>query len=134
MTDYAFETDVQVRYADRDTLGHVNNAVFATFLEEARIAYYREVLGLSLTDHSLVVANLTIDFERPVEADEVTVGTGVEAVGGTSFTMGYEVAAEGETAATGETVMVTLDRATGQPQPVPDRWREAFEAAGAVER
>ncbi|MFB6124436.1 MAG: acyl-CoA thioesterase [Halanaeroarchaeum sp.] len=126
MTEFPFETTVPIRYADFDTLGHVNNAVYATILEEARIAYYEEVMDLRPTDESLVVVHLEIDFERPLEAGPATVRVGVESVGTKSFTMGYAVMASGERVATAQTVMATLDPETGRARPVPDTWRRAF--------
>ncbi|CQH58412.1 thioesterase domain protein [Halobacterium hubeiense] len=128
MTEFPFATTVDVRYQDHDTLGHVNNAVYVTYMEEARVAYLREYAGLAMDDISMVVAHLDVDFRRTVEyADEVEVAVGVTDVGGSSFTMAYEVR-DGETVAVeGESVQVTLDPETGESQPVPDEWRDSFE-------
>ncbi|WP_353634127.1 thioesterase family protein [Halobacterium sp. NMX12-1] len=128
MTEFPFATAVDVRYQDHDTLGHVNNAVYVTYMEEARVAYLSEYAGLAMDDISMVVAHLDVDFRRTVEyADEVEVAVGVTDVGGSSFTMAYEVR-DGETVAVeGESVQVTLDPETGESQPVPDEWRDSFE-------
>src|SRR5512135_179026 len=62
-----FKTPVAVRFKDLDAMGHVNNAVYATYFEEARAAFARQVLGLTrLDDFDFVVARLEIDFRRPV--------------------------------------------------------------------
>ena len=127
MTDLQYETDIPVRYADQDTLGHVNNAVYATYLEEARISYFREVLGETLTDRSMVVANLEIDFLAPVTSERVVVGVEVADVGARSFTLEYSIEAEDTIAATATTVQVHIDPETGDPKSVPDDWRTAFE-------
>lgn len=133
MTDLPFETVVTVRYADLDTLAHVNNAAYATYLEEARMAYFRETLGRDLTDSSMVVANLTIDFLRAVESGEVTVGMGVVAVGEKSFTLQYAVESKGKTVATARTVQVAIDPETGSSRRVPDDWRASFDVVEAPE-
>lgn len=127
MTDMPFETEVPVRYSDRDTLGHVNNAVFATFLEEARIAFVREVLEDSIEQRSMVIVNLEIGFRSPITGWTVTVGLDVTDVGDSSFTIDYEIESEGDLVATASTVQVAVDPNSGDTRPVPPEWREGFE-------
>ncbi|MEF8757470.1 MAG: thioesterase family protein [Halobacteriales archaeon] len=129
--EHDFETEIEVRYRDVDAMGHVNNAVYATYLEQARTAYIREVAGLSTGDIESVLASLSIDFREPIALDEtVTVGLRVADLGESSITMTYGVRrADGTVAATAETVQVTYDRETDSPRPVPADWREAIEAA-----
>ncbi|NEU56145.1 thioesterase family protein [Halorussus sp. MSC15.2] len=125
MSDYSFTVDVDVRFQDLDTMGHVNNAVYATYFEQARVAYFEEVLDVPLHEVESVLANLEIDFRRPVEmVGEVTVGVRVTELGTTSIPMEYEVRADGEIAATGETVQVAVDSETGSSRPIPEAWRE----------
>ena len=126
MTDFPYETAIPVRYVDHDTLGHVNNAVYATFLEEARIAYFTEALDEPLTDRSMVIASLEMDFLAPVTSQSVTVALDVVDVGDKSFTMEYEVEAAGDVVARAETVQVHVDPETGASMSLPDDWREAF--------
>ena len=94
-----FEHQVSVRWRDTDALGHVNNAVYLTYLEEARDAFYVRALG----DPIYVVVRLEIDFRAEVRhADRsVRVEIAVERVGSTSLTTretlrtaAFEVAAE----------------------------------------
>gem|GEM_PF-7071886 len=54
---------IQLRFSDTDRLGHVNNAVFATYAELGRLAFLRE---LGMTDQGLILARLAIDFLRQV--------------------------------------------------------------------
>ena len=129
MTDYSFVADVDVRFRDIDAMGHVNNAVYATYLEEARTAYFDEVLDASLADVDTVLANVSLEFRRPVElGDDVTVGVRVPELGRSSIPMEYEVRADGEIAATGEAVQVAVDGETGESRPIPDEWREKIES------
>ena len=98
MSSFSHSTDVRVRYADADPLGHVNNAVYAMYLEEARADYYDAVLGPFPEHVTTVVANLNLDFRREIRyRDDVTVAVRVEDLGDSSFEMVYEVQ-------TGETV------------------------------
>lgn len=120
-----FETEIQVRFRDLDPMGHVNNAVYATYLEQARVRYYADVLGADLEDVDTVIAHLEVDFERPIELEEsVEVRVDVPEIGRSSLPMTYVVEADGEVAATGETVQVTWDRETGSAEPIPEPWRE----------
>ncbi|PSP78619.1 acyl-CoA thioesterase [Halobacteriales archaeon QS_1_68_20] len=131
MTDHDFETEVPVRFRDVDAMGHVNNAVYATYFEEARAAYFREVIGVELSAVDSVLASLSIDFHAPVTADDrLTVGVSVPDLGESSIPMEYEVRKDdGTLAATGETVQVAYDRETGESRSAPDAWREAIGSA-----
>lgn len=125
MSDYSFTVDVPVRFCDLDTMGHVNNAVYATLLEEARAAYVREVLDVPLGQIDSVLASLHLDFRRPVEsAGEVTVAVRVPELGESSIPMEYEVRDGGTVAAAGETIQVIIDRETNSSRPIPEPWRE----------
>jgi acyl-CoA thioester hydrolase len=132
MTEFGFTHTVDVRYQDYDMLGHVNNAVYLTYLEDARSAYFSQRLGLSFGDIDMVVAHLEVDFRAAIEdADEVDVAIAVTDVGDTSFTMRYEVRDGGTVALEGESVQVTVDPGSGESRPVPEEWRDAFDSPTA---
>lgn len=131
--DFEFETTVPVRYTDVDTYGHVNNATYVTYLEEARIDYLEAVLGdeaRSLTaesegDVGIVVANLELQYRHSVGlVDSVVVDVRVPRLGDSSFPIEYEIRSDGDIAAEGTTTMVAYDRAEGASRPIPDDWRE----------
>ncbi|WP_129115666.1 acyl-CoA thioesterase [Halegenticoccus tardaugens] len=123
-----YTADVQVRFADIDAMHHVNNAVYATFLEEARSAYFRDVLDRSLVDADTVLASLSIDYRSPItHGQSVTVDVSASDLGTSSIPMEYEVRADGDLAAIAETVQVVFDRETGKSRPIPDEWRERIE-------
>lgn len=129
MTEYSTETSFEVRYRDVDAVGHVNNAVYATYLEQVRIQYVEGVLGESTVDLDVAIANLTIDYERPIYLGEtVTVRLRVSDVGTSSIHMEYEILADGERAATASTVMVPFDPDTGSSRPISEEWRDRIEA------
>lgn len=127
----SFETTLGVRYRDIDALGHVNNAVYATYLEQARIDYFDELLGVDLSAVGAVLAALSIDYHQPIEIDDgpLTVAIAVEEIGDSSLPMAYEVrTADGTLAATGETVQVAYDPEAGESVPIPESWRETLAA------
>jgi acyl-CoA thioester hydrolase len=133
MSRSPYETTIEVRFQDLDAFGHVNNAVFATYLEQARVGYFRDVLGLTTRDFRFVIANLEIDYRAAVtDLGPVSVRIAVSDCGRTSFTFEYQVHQGEELVAVGETVQVTVDE-SGTPTPIPSDWREAFEADSGLD-
>jgi acyl-CoA thioester hydrolase len=120
-----FETTVDVRYRDLDPMGHVNNAVYATYLETARNDFFREAVGVELSEADAVLASLSLEFHAPLAGtDPATVLVWVPETGETSCTFAYEVRRDGRPVAEGETVLVTVGP-DGAPAPLPDRLRAA---------
>jgi acyl-CoA thioester hydrolase len=115
-----------VRFRDLDSLGHVNNAVFLTYLEEARIAYLVP-LGAEASD--MILARVEIDFRAPLRmGDELEIGVRPARVGSKSFDLEYEVHSGSTLAAEAKTVLVSYDYATRRPVELPESWREALAA------
>jgi acyl-CoA thioester hydrolase len=127
--DFAHETTVQVRYRDLDTLSHVNNAVYASYLEQARSEYFEGVTDVDIRDGEMVIARLAIDYRAPVTAADgaVTVGTSVVDLGGSSMTMDQRVVAGGTVAADASCTVVAVGPDGGSRE-LPGPWREAIEA------
>jgi acyl-CoA thioester hydrolase len=115
-----------VRFRDVDAMGHANNAVFLTFLEEARIAYLQR-FGAEVED--MILARVEIDFRAPLRSgDEIEIGIRPAGVGTKSFELEYEVRSGDTVAAAAKTVIVSYDYETGRSVDVPDTWREALAA------
>ena len=129
MTDeYRHRTSVQVRFRDIDAFGHVNNAVFFTYVELARIRYLLDVLQPStgFDRMPLILARVELDFRSPIAfGEEITVETRVERIGRSSFEMRHRMTAgpDGRLAGDVHTVLVTYDYAEARPIRVPDDWR-----------
>ncbi len=128
MDGYRFTETIPLRLRDIDQMNHVNNAVYASFLEQARSAYFRDVVNNPLNSVGMVIADLNVEFERAVtlDAGEVTVGARVPELGTSSIPMEYAIHADGERAATGSTTMVHVDREAGTAKQLPDEWRETI--------
>lgn len=114
-----------------DAFGHVNNAVFFSYVELARIRYLLDVLDPDrpFDRMPLILARVELDFRSPIAfGEEVTVETRVERVGRTSFAMRHRMTAgdEGRLAGDVQTVLVTYDYDNARPVPVPDEWRQRF--------
>lgn len=128
MAEFNYEKEIDVRFRDFDLMGHVNNAVYATYLEQARVEYVEDVVGEPLMNTGAVVADLHIDFERPIDwGDSVTVAVRAGELGTSSIPLEYEIRVDGEVAATAETLMVLFDRDAGESTPIPDEWRERIQ-------
>jgi acyl-CoA thioester hydrolase len=116
----------QVRFRDLDSMGHVNNAVFLTYLEEARIAYLLP-FGAEVTN--MILARVEIDFHAPLRmGDELEIGVRPAAVGTKSFELEYEVRSGNTVAAEAKTVIVSYDYESGRSVDLPEAWREALAA------
>lgn len=115
---------IQMRFRDTDRFGHVNNAVYATWIEIARIAFLR---GLTPPAGDLILARLAMDFVRQVRYPEaVEVRTRVAAIGRTSVTLDQRVVAEGAEAARIDSVVVLYDYGNDAKRPVPPELRSAL--------
>ncbi len=133
---------IVVRYRDLDTLGHVNNAVYATYLETGRVVFLQAVateVGRSTSAHEFavnvpfVVAELTIVFKSPAFLGEtLDVGVWMASAGRSSFVFEYVVSEHetGRLVATGRSVQVMIDRLTGEKVAVP---QEFLDAAASVQ-
>jgi len=111
-------------------MGHVNNAVYATYCEEAREDYFKSVLQKDrLDDLNTVTVTQRIDYEQPIPGERrgLTVHVGVVDMGEKSLDLRYEIVVDGETVATAETVQVVFDRQAETPRPVPTEWRDRVE-------
>jgi acyl-CoA thioester hydrolase len=132
MSGFVVSTDIAVRFRDTDAMGHVNNAVFVTYLEVARQEYWKRVDPDCAYDRvPFVVASLHVDLQSPIEIGEVVrVHLRTAAIGRSSFVMEYEARERdsGRPIASATTVLVTYDYATKRSMPVPDDLRRRFES------
>jgi acyl-CoA thioester hydrolase len=120
----------RVRYRDLDAFAHCNNAVYLTYLEEARNAFLAH-LGLvrGVADIRMILARTEIDFRSPLGlGEEVEVGVRPGRLGKKSFDLEYELRAGDRVVAEAKAVLVTYDYELHAPIPVPDEWRERMAA------
>jgi acyl-CoA thioester hydrolase len=125
----AFEHSVGVRWRDTDALGHVNHAVFLTYLEEGRDAFFIQTLA---SDPTYVVVRIELDFRAEVRLTDkrVTVRLEVESLGTTSLTTRETITLpSGEVAAEARVVTVRWDPDQHKPAPFTAPERHQLEAA-----
>lgn len=131
MTDFRFFHPAEVRYGDLDPQGHLNNAKYLTYFEQARLQYLVE-LGLfgkdqSFMDIGIILADIHITFHAPVHwGDPVKVGVRTSKIGNKSMAMEQALinAETGELLSSGTVICVAYDYMKQETMPVPDAWRE----------
>lgn len=127
MVDY--EIEFTARYGDSDAMGHVNNAVYSTYMEHAAAALFAELLDVPIDEVPLAVVRVEIDFDRQIEiCDTVTSAVTVTEIGETSIVFDHELSVDGATVASARAVRVALDDDREGAIPVPDEWRDRLEA------
>jgi len=132
VSDFRFYYPIEVRYGDLDPQGHVNNARFLTFFEQARINYVI-YLGLwdqrSYFDIGFILADVQITFLGPILfGQEIQVGVRVTRLGNKSLSMEYhlEDIKSGQQLARGTSALVTYNYQDGKTIPIPKHWRKAI--------
>ncbi|SRR6266581_17913 len=125
-----FEHPVDVRWRDVDALGHVNHAVFLTYLEEGRDAFYAQALR---GDPEYVVVRIEIDLRAEVRYSDrrVTVRIEAERVGTTSLTTRERILTQAKEVAA-EARVVTVRWDPGNRKPVPFSEAERAQLAAAM--
>jgi len=137
---FHFSTSIKIRFRDLDAFGHVNNAVYFTYMEMARTEYFTHV-GLLKREQSLsfsenerppvffILAEAACQFKAPIQMDtQLIVKTRVHSLRNSSFSMEYHFVdqATGQIVAIGRTINVTYDYSASRSVPMPKEWRAAL--------
>lgn len=122
-------TEIEVRFADLDAYGHVNNAVFFTYLETARVKLFSERFAALMSQGLLfLVVEASCRYQTPIELnDRVMVDIETQELGRSSFTLSYLLHdGEGKNFATARTVMVCFDAQSKRTIRLPEDMRSAL--------
>lgn len=108
--DFPLQAHDKIRYADTDRQGHVNNAVFSTFLETGRVEIlYNPAHPIKVQDTSFVIASLKLDFLNELQwPGQVDIGTGILKIGNSSLLLSQALFQQGQCVAQAETVIVQV--------------------------
>jgi acyl-CoA thioester hydrolase len=123
-----FERFITVRFGECDGLGHVNNGIYFTYFEDARIDIFRLFNpSLELPEWNLIVASAKGEFLKQVTyAQSIKVLTWISHVGNSSFVVEHGIQNEqGEWVARGQAVMLAYDYSANRPQPL---WADVRDA------
>lgn len=133
MSKIRFHHPIEVRYGDLDPQGHLNNASYLTFFEQARIKYLNHTglfkEGQSFMDIGVILADIHIAYKKPVEwGTPVKVGVRTMKIGNKSMTVEQTIVhtETEEIFAAGEVVMVAYDYRAGKSIPIPQEWRDVL--------
>jgi acyl-CoA thioester hydrolase len=140
MSDWPFSFRDEVRFADLDTQGHLNNVCFLVFVESARIAYAVSVAAehpelRPSASFTYMVAEVKISYRSPgLFGELIETRLRPSIVGRSSFHMDFEMAAGERVLADGYSVLVTYDPIAGRSVAVPEPLRERLIADGGTQR
>ncbi len=139
MQGYRVTAQLLPRFRDTDAMGHLNNAVYVTYFEVARMEYWRAMTGeANYMEVPFILAHTSIDFRSPAFVHErLVVGIRVSRLGRSSFECAYRIAEEttDRLVCEGRSVQVIFDYAGGASYPMPDALRaqvRAFEGDPAL--
>ena len=125
--NYNHKINVKVRFSDLDAMGHVNNASYLSYLEEARLAYYHHVMNMDTDnlDFDAVVARIEIDYVDQIKlGDNVEIYTRTAKIGNKSSDVEHLIVVDKNgakrIAAKAMTKLVSFDYKKGVSMPVPD--------------
>ncbi|HEV3486229.1 MAG TPA: thioesterase family protein [Vicinamibacterales bacterium] len=138
--DFRYEHRIEVRFVDTDAFGHINNAVYLSYLEAARAGYYEAVIGTPFgtgeraAEHTFVIAEAHVYYRAPAFFGErLFVGCRFAWMGRSSFGLEYRVRAEQSVVAgprvvaDGTTVQVMFDVERNRVTRMPADLMELFE-------
>jgi acyl-CoA thioester hydrolase len=126
-----FTHAVEVRFRDCDAMGHVNHAVYFTYMEQARFAFLQDRFSGELSGFGMIVVRAECDFRAQVRfGDRLAVRVRVAGLGRSSFRLSYEITnvTDGRVVASGGTVQVIFDYSTQQSVAISDSLRARLEA------
>jgi acyl-CoA thioester hydrolase len=128
ITDFPLRARDKLRYGDTDRQGHINNAVFSTFLETGRVELiYCQAAQLAEPGTAFVIARLEMDFRGELLwPGEVEIGTRIASIGRSSVRLAQAIFQGERCVASAITVIVQMDEATRKARPFSDAVRERF--------
>ena len=123
------ETTIQIRFVDIDQFGHVNNAVYLSYLEVSRLPYFAGIIGnIDWINQGIILGRIEIDYKIPILLmDDIKIKTWCSRIGSKSFDLSYSIlkkqmGKEIEVAAA-KSVMVCFDYKNQISIAVPEEWK-----------
>jgi acyl-CoA thioester hydrolase len=133
MSSFKHKTPIEVRFADVDAFGHVNNAKYLTYFEQARVKYFNDIVDWTYdwSKEGIILAKADIDFIKPIHfRDEIIVFTRCSRLGNKSFDLQYQIMSYkngGEILMSDcTTVMVAFDYVKKKSITVPEEWKQVL--------
>lgn len=118
---------IQVRFSDLDVLGHVNNNIYLSYFEIARVHYFGQMLGKDWdwTKNSVILAKNNVEYLKPVLLiDQPYVTIIADKIGAKSFSLNYELHVDGVLHTTGGSTLVCFDPSKNETISIPEVMKE----------
>ena len=122
---------IQIRFADIDSMGHVNNAVYLSYFEFTRVYYFNEILGKNWDWESkgIILAHTELSFIKPIELnDEAFIEMEIGNIGTKSFTFHYTIRVDGEPTTKGSSTLVAFNTKLQESITIPSEMKASFKA------
>jgi acyl-CoA thioester hydrolase len=119
-----------VRLTDLDILGHVNNAIYLTYFEIARMHYFAELVGTEWNwmEEGVVLVRNEVEYLKPIVLNDVPyVKVSLIQLGTKSFTMGYEITVNEQIVTKGTSVLVGFNSKTQSTIEIPEKMKNALQ-------
>jgi len=129
LSDYKYKTPIAIRFSDIDAVGHVNNAIYLTYFEVARINYFKDILGWNLREHGIIVGRNEVNYLKPIILDdEIACYVRTTRIGNSSFDVMQVLVkktTDGEEICTvGKAVCISYDYSANKSIAIPARERQ----------
>lgn len=132
MQDFKFSQTLEVRYNDLDTMRHVNNAIYLTYIEQARSSYLAAACQWDWTSLNIVLAKTDISYRRSIHYhNKPTVWIRTSKLGRSSITQEVVITEKDRSDivyAEATVVLVHIDYKTSRPLPLPDYIRSRIQS------
>jgi acyl-CoA thioester hydrolase len=140
LSDYTYKTPIAIRFSDIDAVGHVNNAIYLTYFEEARLNYWREAIQWDISENGVIVGRSEVNYLKPIMLyDEVVCYVRTTRIGNSSFDVMHvlvRITEHGEEiCTTGKTVCISYDYTANKSIPIPKTERHkmiAYDEPGLI--
>ena len=128
LTDYKYKTPIAKRFSDIDAVGHVNNAIYLTYFEEARLRYFHEAIQWDWSESGIIVGRSEVTYHKPIMLhDEIHCYVRTSRIGNSSFDMMHilvKTTPNGEEiCTTGKSVLISYDYKANKSVPSPQAER-----------
>lgn len=120
---------IEIRFNDLDIYGHVNNAIYLSYLEQARINYFNQIIGV---DHDwktegIIVANININYLKPIVwGSFISADVWVKETGNKSFVLAYKLYQNEIEVSNATTTLVCINYHLEKTINIPEKWIKLF--------
>ena len=131
-SQFKYKTNVEIRFCDIDVYGHVNNAIYLTYFEQARSIYWKEIINWDWDKTGIILAKADLTFIKPIRLnDTLTAYVKTSKIGNSSWEIDYALfttTINGDEVlnTTGKTIQVAFDYTKNKSTPIPDLERQAM--------